>query len=110
MRKSVIISMFALAIYGSYYAFSNDCKINNLVLGYRFLYNILKNEHRGVRSLVTDMLVSITKNHYKVKDEFMHEAVVTIKNLIKIIKKEDTSLYYRVFYIKLIFLLNIIHY
>jgi len=95
LRKSVIISMFALAIYGSYYSFSNDCNINDLVLSYRFLYNILKNEHRGIRSLVTDILVSITKNHYKVKNEFMHEAVVTIKNLIKIIKKEDNYLYYR---------------
>jgi len=96
--------MFALAIYGSYYTFSNDCKINNLVLGYRFLYNILKNEHRGIRSLVTDILVSITKNHYKVKDEFMNEAVVTIKNLIKIIRREDTSLYYRVCYIHIIYI------
>jgi len=95
LRKSVIISMFALAIYGSYYTFSNDCTINNLVLGYRFLYNILKNEHRGIRNLVTEILVSITKNHYKIKNEFMHEAIVTIKNLIKIIKKEDNSLYYR---------------
>ncbi|ORY35099.1 hypothetical protein LY90DRAFT_704931 [Neocallimastix californiae] len=95
LRKSVTISMFALAIYGSYYTFSNDCNMNNLILGYRFLYNILKNEHRGVRNLVTNMLVSITKNHYKVKDEFMHETMVTIKNLIKILEKDDDVLYYR---------------
>jgi len=88
--------MLALAIYGSYYTFSNDCKINDLVFGYRFLYNILKNEHRGIRNLVTEILISITKNHFKTKNEFMHEAVVTIKNLFKIIRKEDNSLYYRV--------------
>ncbi|ORX86881.1 hypothetical protein BCR32DRAFT_289679 [Anaeromyces robustus] len=95
LRKSVTISMFALALYGSYYTFSNDCKMNDLILGYRFLYNILKDKHRGVRSLVTDILISITKNHYKIKNEFTNEAVVTIKNLIKIIRKEDSSLYYR---------------
>ncbi|ORX46647.1 hypothetical protein BCR36DRAFT_356717 [Piromyces finnis] len=93
LRKSITISMFALAIYGSYYTNSNECTINNLILSYRFLYNILKNEHRGIRGLVTDILVSITKNHYKVKNEFMHEIIATIKNLIRNIKKDDSSLY-----------------